>query len=200
MLALAIVVADAARARLFTYKREAQDEAAPTLRERADLVSPERRMRPRELWTDARPRANVGVGRHGDPIDDHRDDHLVEVDRRFAATVVARVAQLVDDAACARVALVASPRFLGHLREHTAPLRQRGVTIEEVGRDLTTETVPELRTHLGEFGVLPRTGRWVPEGSSPNPPPSGASPDRAPTHDARLRARGPVLDRKTDKR
>lgn len=156
MLALAIVVADAARARLFTWKADPEDQAAPTLRERADLVSPERRMRPRELWTDARPRGNVNAGGHGDPIDDHRDDHLDEVDRRFAASVVAQVAKLVDDSACGRVALVASPRFLGHLREHTAPLRQRGVTIEEVGRDLTTETVPELRAHLGAFGVLPR--------------------------------------------
>ena len=53
------------------------------------------------------------------------------------------------------MALVASPRFLGHLREHTAPLRQRGVTIEEVGRDLTTETVPELRAHLGALAFAP---------------------------------------------
>lgn len=155
MQALAIVIADAARARLFTWKRESDDDPAPTLRERADLVSVERRMPRSELWTDARPRGNPGAGGHGDPVDDHRDDHVAELDRRFAAEVLTKVATLADETACKRVALVAAPRFLGYLREHTGALARKGVTIEEVARDLTRETPPELRAHLGQLGVLP---------------------------------------------
>ncbi len=155
MQALAIVIADAARARLFTWKRETDDDPAPILRERVDLVSPERRVPHKELWTDARPRGNPGAGGHGDPVDDHRDDHLAEVDRRFAAEVLTRVAALADETACKRVALVAAPRFLGYLREHTSALQRKGVTVEEVARDLTRETAPELRAHLGQLGVLP---------------------------------------------
>ena len=155
MQALAIVIADAARARLFTWKRESDDDPAPTLRERADLVSPERRVPHKELWTEARPRGNPNAGGHGDPVDDHRDDHLAEVDRRFAAEVLTRLAALTDEAACQRVALVAAPRFLGYLREHTGALQKKGVTIEEVARDLTRETPTELRSHLGDLGVLP---------------------------------------------
>jgi len=155
MQALAIVIADAARARLFTWKREADEDPAPTLRERVDLVSPTRRVPHQELWTEARPRGNPGPGGHGDAVDDHRDDHLAEVDRRFAAEVLTRLAALTDEAACQRVALVAAPRFLGYLREHTGALQKKGVAIEEVARDLTRESPPELRTHLGALGVLP---------------------------------------------
>lgn len=155
MQALAIVIADAARARLFTWKRESDDDPAPTLRERIDLVSPERRVPHKDLWTEARPRGNPNAAGHGDPVDDHRDDHLAEVDRRFAAEVVGRVATLADETACRRVALVASPRFLGYLREQVGGLQKQGVAIEEVARDLTRENPSELRSHLGELGVLP---------------------------------------------
>lgn len=155
MQALAIVVADSGRARLFTWKRDASDAPGPTLRERADLVSLERRTPRAELWTDARPRGNPGVSGHGDPVDDHRDDHLDEVDRRFAAEVIAHLVVLTDEAACQRVALIAAPRFLGHLREHAGALAKRGLAVEEVARDLTRETGPELRDHLVKLGVLP---------------------------------------------
>jgi hypothetical protein len=54
MPALAIVIADAARARLFTWKRESADAPAPILHERADLISLERRTPPRPAL-DRRP-------------------------------------------------------------------------------------------------------------------------------------------------
>ena len=151
---VAIAIADAARARVFTFTR-LDDDAPLALHERADLVSPERRVRPRELWTDARPRGNPNPSGHGDPVDDHREDHLAEVDRRFAAEVVQQLAAVADATGAVRVALVASPRFLGHLREHAGPLYQRGLTVEEVARDLTREDPRELRAHLGQLGVLP---------------------------------------------
>jgi protein required for attachment to host cells len=158
MPALAIVIADAARARLFTWKRESADAPAPILHERADLISLERRTPHDQLWTDARPRGNPGPGGHGDPVDDHRDAHLAEVDRRFAAEVLAKLRVLADLTACRRVALVASPRFLGHLRDQAEVLTRHGLIVQEVARDLTRESGPALRRHLGALGVLPELG------------------------------------------
>ena len=154
MQALAIVVADASRARLFTFKREDDLAPAPVLRERVDLVSLERRQRGTEVYSQAQPAGVTPTGR-GFAIDDHRDAHTDEVDRRFAEQVMSRLASLTEETACRRVALVASPRFLGHLREHAGLIRQRGLALEEVARDLTRETAPKLREHLGELGVLP---------------------------------------------
>lgn len=155
MQALAIVVADASRARLFTFKREDDLAPAPVLRERVDLVSLERRQRPSELFSETRPPTGMTANGRGFGVDDHRDAHMDEIDRRFAEQVMSRLASLTEEAACHRVALVASPRFLGHLREYAGTLRQRGLPLEEVARDLTRETGPKLREHLGELGVLP---------------------------------------------
>jgi|JI6StandDraft_1071083.scaffolds.fasta_scaffold142652_1 protein required for attachment to host cells len=152
MQALAIVVADAARARLFTFKREDERDPAPVLRERADLVSNERRLRDAELYTGGQSSSRTPGG-HGFAVDDHRDGHAEETDRRFAQVVIEQLASLASETACPRVALVASPRFLGHLRAHAGALR--GLAIEEVARDLTREPAPRLREHLGELGVLP---------------------------------------------
>ena len=150
MQALAIVVADAARARLFTFKREDDQAPAPVLRERADLVSPERRMHEKDLYSDARASQ---ASRAGVAYEDNRTAHTSETERRFAQQVMAQAAAMVKDTACARVALVASPRFLGHLREHASALR--GVPVDEVARDLTGEPTPKLREHLASLGVLP---------------------------------------------
>ncbi len=156
MQALALVVADAARARLFTFKREDELDAAPVLRERADLISNEARQRPSELFTESRPPSNIGPSGRGFAVDDHRDAHMDEFDRRFAKQIMEQLGTLASDAACPRVALIASPRFLGHLRAYAEALGGRPV--EEVARDLTREAAPRLREHLAELGVLPAAG------------------------------------------
>ncbi|HVV84042.1 MAG TPA: host attachment protein [Kofleriaceae bacterium] len=150
---VAIVVADSARARLFTFKREDDRGAAPVLRERADLVSPERRMRAGDVFSETRPSLANNPSGHGNTIDDHRNAHVDETDRRFAHQVIERAAALCSETACTRVALVAGPRFLGHLREHLPMLR--GVPVDEVARDLTHEAAPKLRDHLASLGVIP---------------------------------------------
>lgn len=157
MQALALVVADAARARLFTFKRENELDPAPVFRERADLISNEARQRPSELFTNTRPPSNIGPTGRGFAVDDHRDAHMDEFDRRFAQQIMEQLATLASETACPRVALVASPRFLGHLRTYAAALK--GLTVEEVPRDLTCEAMPRLREHLGELGLLPAAGR-----------------------------------------
>ena len=157
MQALALVVADAARARLFTFKREDDLAPAPVLRERADLISNEARQRPSELFTETRPPTNVGPSGRTFAVDDHRDAHMDEFDRRFAQTIMEQLATLASETACPRVALVASPRFLGHLRTYAGALK--GLAVEEIARDLTREATPRLREHLAELGLLPAAGR-----------------------------------------
>jgi protein required for attachment to host cells len=157
MQALAIVVADAARARLFTYKREDDQDEAPTLRERADLVNPERRMHDKDVFSESRPSLSASPTGRGNTLDDHRSAHVGETERRFAHLVMERTAAMIKDTACVRVALVASPRFLGRLRAHASAIR--GVPVEELARDLTHEATPKLREHLASLGVIPQPPR-----------------------------------------
>jgi len=160
---LCLVVADAARARLFTYDNIADpaiDDNAGNLVEQDHLIEPERRLRASQIHSDSRPgTAHQSHGpSHG--LDDHRDRHRDEVDRRFAGTIVGRLVQLVDDTAVDEAVVVAPPSLLGRLRPLLSKLSGR-VTLHEVPRDLSRETTPQLHDHLHSLGLIaprPRPG------------------------------------------
>jgi len=148
-----IVIADASRARLFQFERTAAPEGLhEQLSELSDLVNPARRLRPSELFSDSGPGANH-TGPHGYTFDDHRDDHVAQMDADFAqsiATEVMRLAIGVD-----RLIICASPRMLGQLRDAIGTVRRPGLTVDEVPRDLVKLTPPQIRDQLTSYGLLP---------------------------------------------
>ena len=155
-----IAIVDAARARLFTLEELAR-QAGTTyeLRERADLIDPDRRLRPSELFSDTRPGADRAPGGRGHAVDDHRDSHLEQLDRRFAGEVAARVASLVREHSCGRLIVAASPRMLGHLRRAGAGQLVPELAVDEIDRDLTRSSPPQIHDLLTARGLLPARGR-----------------------------------------
>lgn len=131
-----IAVVDAARARLFTFEREAVVEG---LRERflevTDLVNPRRH-------------------------DAHRAAHLVALDAAFAREVVAELGALLRATECVRVIVCASPKMLGVLREALEVLPCDRLTIAELARDLSRLSAPQIREHLVDYELLPPTPPW----------------------------------------
>ena len=87
-----------------------------------------------------------------------------EFDRRFAQTIMEQLATLASETACPRVALVASPRFLGHLRTYAGALK--GLAVEEIARDLTREATP--RRSWPSAGAGSSSIPWA--GPGPAPP------------------------------
>ncbi len=146
-----VAVADAARARLFTYQRH--DNPGQDLLERVDLVNPERRQRPSEVHSDTRPGTSYAPTGVGFAVDDHRDAHQDEVERRFSVQISAELAKLVQETGYREVVLVASHRMLGHLR--SAYLAPPGVGLHELALDLTREPAPALHQRLADLGLLP---------------------------------------------
>lgn len=148
-----IAIADASRARLFQFERTAAPEGLhEQLSELSDLVNPARRLRPSELFSDSGSGTNH-TGQHGYTFDDHRDDHVTQMDAEFAqsiATEVMRQSVGVD-----RLIICASPRMLGQLREAIGPLRRPGLTVDEVPRDLVKLTPSQIRDQLTSYGLLP---------------------------------------------
>jgi protein required for attachment to host cells len=130
-----IAIVDATRARLFTFEHEA-------LEERTDLVNPQRRKRPSELFSDS----------HA-TFEDHRYHHLDEIDAAFAREVTAEIDKLVREAPTRRLILCASPNMLGVMR--TMDLRHLGIVIDELDRDLVKLTPPQLRDYLTSVSLLP---------------------------------------------
>jgi protein required for attachment to host cells len=156
-----LLVADAGRARLYTFEELAGPAGVPTqeLIERLDLVNPERRRRPSELESDSRPGIDRAPNGRGYGVDDHRDGHRDELDRRFAAAILDRLAALAREHGSRSVVLVASPRMLGHLRLRAEPLARSGVTLNEIARDFTRLPTAQIQDHLARYGLLPARER-----------------------------------------
>lgn len=145
-----IAVVDATRGRLFRFTRT-NDETGlhEDLVEEASLVNPQRHERPSELFS-----ASAGSGHvasHGFGLDDHRDQHLENVDRQFAQDVLEQVRLACSSQPVDRLILCAPPRMLGHLRHGSAG----PVEVVEVAKDLTKLAPTALRAHLADHHALP---------------------------------------------
>jgi broad specificity phosphatase PhoE len=137
-----IVVADAARARLFRLEETGAPRAPISLREAESLVHPEARIKEGELYSDSAPatsRAGKGPGR---TVDDHRHARDAEERRRFARRIARAVASLVREHAQNPVLLVATHAV------HPA-------LTDELGRELPKEVY--VRSAVGELTELTPT-------------------------------------------
>lgn len=147
-----IAIVDASRARLLAFEHAVEPgEIRDTLDEVSDLVNPARRRRPGDLFSETRP----GASRAGSvrfAFDDHREAHLAEMDAEFARAVTQEIERLLVQTAARRLVLCASPNMLGALRTARG---SASVEIEELARDLSKLTVPELREQLASYGLLP---------------------------------------------
>lgn len=153
-----VVVADAARARLFTLEPAGSPdmEGGPNLVERNDLVNPEQRLRDAQRWSDiktGRNRVPGGGQAHG--YDDHRDRHVDEWKRRFARNVAQEAAALVQRCKARNVILVAQKRMLGLLRTELAAVLKNACSVQAFAKDLSKLAPQELHQHLTKEGLVP---------------------------------------------
>ena len=137
-----ILVADAARARLFRVERPRGE-----LIEEADFVHPEERLPEHELGADepGRVRGPGGKQHSWGP-----DEGLREREAGVFATELARHLRAArEQGRFRRLYLVAAPHFLGVLRqeldEHT-----RALVVDSFDKDLVRHTERDIRAHLPE--------------------------------------------------
>jgi hypothetical protein len=134
-----IVVADAARARLFRLEETGAPRAPVALREAESLVHPEARIKESDRYGDSAPaasRAGTGPGR---TVDDHRGARDAEERRRFARQIAQAVARSVREHSQNPVITVATHAVYPALAE-------------ELGRELPKEVY--VRAEIGEFTEL----------------------------------------------
>lgn len=141
MALLWVIVADGSRARIFSA-----ESSEGALAEEVSLVATDVRRKQSELKTD-RPGSSfpsVGHGRHAMATEVAPREHER---RRFAKTLADRLEAGRTANAFERLVLVASPAFLGLLREHMgAPLQaQIALTID---KDYATLAPEEIRSRL----------------------------------------------------
>lgn len=131
-----IVVADAGRARMFTY-------AANTLTEKESLVHAEGQMHEGDLVTDS-PGADVPTGSNGSARSSAEGGEALEHENEmFAKQVVkylfdARTSNKMDE-----LILIAAPKFLGLLRDKLDKPTQKMVT-HTLSKDYSKASVEDI--------------------------------------------------------
>lgn len=151
-----IIVADGARARFFGLQRGEERERRSRLAPLGSLENPDFRGRgaeaPQRIKTEHITDRQAGATH---PVNDRRDQHRLELERRFAAEIAQRAAGLTSDWAAGTVILIADPRMLGLLREEVRGVLKPGLQLKELAKDYTALTTQELERHLIVSGVLP---------------------------------------------
>lgn len=138
-----IVVADSARARIFSVA-----SASAPLNPMEQLVHPEARLHDKDMKSDRPGRAfdSHGAGRHatGTPVSPKEQESI-----RFAKTIAEHLDQGRINNRFKRLALVADPRFLGHIRKSISDEVEKLVTLE-IDKDLSKAEDGDIREHLPE--------------------------------------------------
>jgi protein required for attachment to host cells len=159
MYRVCIALVDATRARLFTFERVVEGaDAREAFVECTDLVNPQRRRRPSEVFSDTRP-GSSRTGHLQFAFDDHRDHHIAQIDDKFARMAMAALRELVDEQPTQRVVTCASPRMLGRLRAAAPGLLPDDIALDELPRDLVKLVPGEVRAELAARALLPRAER-----------------------------------------
>lgn len=158
-----IVIADKARARLFTVE-EGNDspfeEKHRHLREYSDLVNPEGTLTDQKVFRD-RPagrgarRMSIGGGGYG--IDDGKGMPRRESVRRFAKELASAASALVRSQNSKELVLVASPKFLGVVRAEVRKALPKSVGLTELGEDLSRQATAQIEKVLARHGALDTT-------------------------------------------
>ncbi|PSR17495.1 host attachment protein [filamentous cyanobacterium CCP3] len=151
-----VAVVDGAKARFLTLEPlDAPElESGPDLTERCELLNPAIEMAGQDLWANTKTGRNRGSGGGGHSYDDHRSNHLVEFERRFAQSIGAQMDSLATAYELNTLVLVAEPQILGILRDCLAGMNGR-LQVQELAKDLCKMTPRQLQDYLAQRGLLP---------------------------------------------
>lgn len=153
-----IVVVNRARARFFTIEpvEFPEMESGPRLMTRTELENPEIKD-DQEMYTDSktgRGAAPQGGGVHG--YDDKRDQHLDELRRRFAVSVLEHIQKLSKAEQTRTVILAASARMRRFLHPGMDTLTRQGCRVHKLSKNMINFSPQKIHEYLAEDGLVPR--------------------------------------------
>jgi protein required for attachment to host cells len=158
MLKTCVIVADAARARLFVTEPPAErtlGHAPVTLRELESLTNPEGELTGLETFSNSRSGTNRSPHGAAFEYDDHRSAHREETERRFARVVASAVRDLLEREHAPRCVLAVAPHMLGLLRPALSEARLPAeVQRVDVAADLSRHAPAQILEALQRHGAL----------------------------------------------
>lgn len=139
-----VLVADASRARIFSAKNR-----TGVLNEEAGYVHPASRQKGADLVSDSQGRAfdSGGQGRHAMGKETDFSEHEAEV---FARELCAEIDSACQKNSFEKLYVIATPRFLGHLRSHMGAQAKKRLA-GEVTKDVVNHTNQDIRQQLPDY-------------------------------------------------
>jgi hypothetical protein len=153
-----IVVVNRALARFFTLEpvEFPELESGPVIKEWVQLANSDIGDA-QELFTDSKTgcgTAPQGGGVHG--YEDHRDQHLDEVRRRFSVNVLDRIRKQAERSKARTIVIVSSARMRRFLFQHTDALERQGYRIVKVPKNMINFTPQKIHKYLAGDQLIPR--------------------------------------------
>ena len=170
-----IITIDSAHARFFTLEvpEDLRAEGGARLAEAQDLVNPEADIPERLLFSDRRGRAHASPAGSAHALDDGRERHRQELERRWLRRVVNETERFAQRENATKLLLVAEPRLLGALRAQLRYDHLRDLDVVEVGENLTQRPTAQIQSILALRGAVPAAaapdvGVFRPRGQAPS--------------------------------
>jgi protein required for attachment to host cells len=157
MIPLCVVVADDARARLFSLEEAPREEAllaSSQLVERACLNNAQGKTRGIRRFPSIGKRKRLASTSSALGYPDHRLKRDQQMRRLFARQVVSLVAEFVRRNAVGKLVLMAEPRMLGALREQADEILPGTLTREEFPEERSWHSIAAIQTALLRHGVI----------------------------------------------
>jgi protein required for attachment to host cells len=162
---IVVAVIDGTKARFLTLELEQlpDDDFGPNLMEKKVLYNPNNELSGQELWANTKTGRNRGgAAAQAHSYDDHRQNHIMEFERRFAQTISHQIISFIQICQARYLVLVAEPQILGFMREALMPILPKNIELSELAKDLCKFKAKELHEYLADKELLPARKNFSP--------------------------------------
>lgn len=155
MAKFAVAVINGTQARFLTLDSVEilEYESSPKLIEQESLA--EKELQGQELWANTKTGRNRGTNGQAHSYDDHRQNHKIEFEKKFANKISKALLNLIKSFEVNHLILVAEPQILGLMREAMTDHLFDKITMTEVAKDICDFNVNEIHDYLTKKTTLP---------------------------------------------
>ncbi|HHP7229944.1 MAG TPA: host attachment protein [Xenococcaceae cyanobacterium] len=156
-----VAVIDGTQARFFTLDSTATSEyeSSPNLIEHQGLSDSTQELHGQELWANVKTGRNKGSNGQAHSYDDHRQNHKIEFERKFASNINNALLKVIDQSQAKNLILVAEPQILGIMREIMTDNLYKNLNIQEVAKDICQFKTNQIHDYLAKKALLPPCNR-----------------------------------------
>ena len=153
----AVAVINGTQARFFTLDSAASSEyeSSPNLIEHEGLADSTKELHGQELWANTKTGRNRGTSGQAHSYDDHRQNHELEFEKRFAHKINGAMLNLIKTHQSKHLLLVAEPQILGMMREAMTDSLFKNLNIYEVAKDICHLKSNQIHNYLAKKKLLP---------------------------------------------